>query len=72
MMNHLLYMDDLKLYGWFSEQELENLIVVQILEGSFGLGKGAVLVLIQGIKVCCEGIVLPHGKMMSEVDENGY
>ena len=67
MMNHLLYMDDLKLYG-----RLENSIdVVRRLEGSFGLGKLTVLVLIQGIKVCCEGIVLPHGKMMSEVDENG-
>ena len=38
----------------------------------FGLDKCAVLVLKQEIKVRCEGIVLPDGQMMGEVDENGY
>ena len=38
----------------------------------FGLDKCAVFVLKQGIKVHCEGIVLPDGQMMGEVDENGY
>ena len=36
----------------------------------FRLGKCAVLVLKQGIKVRCDGIVLPDGQMMGEVDEN--
>ena len=76
MMNHLLYMDDLKLYGR-SEQELESLIdVVRVFSRDigmeFGLDKCAVLVLKQGIKVRCEAIVLPDGQMMGEVDENGY
>ena len=76
MMNYLLYMDDLKLYGR-SEQELESLIdVVRVFSRDIGmelgLDKCAVLVLKQGIKVCCEGIVLPDGQMMGEVDENGY
>ena len=76
IINHLLYMDDLKLYGR-SEQELESLIdVVRVFSRDigmeFGLNKCAVLVLKQGIKVRCEGIVLPDGQMMGEVDENGY
>ena len=76
MTNHLLYMDDLKLYDR-SEQELESLIdVVRVFSRDigmeFGLEKYAVLVLKQGIKVRCEGIVLPGGQMMGEVDENGY
>ena len=76
MTNHLLYMDDLKLYDR-SEQELESLIdVVRVFSRDigmeFGLEKYAVLVLKQGIKVRCEGIVLPDGQMMGEVDENGY
>ena len=76
MMNHLLYMDDLKLYGR-SEQELESLIdVVRVFSRDigmeFGLDKCAVLVLKQGINVRCEGIVLPDGQMMGQVDENGY
>ena len=76
MMNHLLYMDDLKLYGR-SEQKLESLIdVVRVFSRDigmeFGLDKCAVLVLKQGIKVRCEGIVLPDGQMMDKVDENGY
>ena len=76
MMNHFLYMDDLKLYGK-SEQELESLIdVVRVFSRDmgmeFGLDKCAVFVLKQGVKVRCEGIVLPGGQMMGEVDENGY
>ena len=69
-------MDDLKLYGR-SEQELESLTdVVRVFSRDigieFGLDKCAVLVLKQGIKVRCEGIVLPDEQMMGEVDENGY
>ena len=54
MMNHLLYMDDLKLYGR-SEQELESLIdFVRVFSRDigmeFGLDKCAVLVLRQGVR----------------------
>ena len=38
----------------------------------FGLDKCAVFMLKQGVKVCCKGIVLPHGQVMGEVDMNGY
>ncbi|KXJ09461.1 Retrovirus-related Pol polyprotein from type-1 retrotransposable element R2 [Exaiptasia diaphana] len=76
MMNHLLFMDDLKLYGR-SEEELEKLVdVVHVFSRDigmeFGLDKCAVLILKQGSKVHCEGILLPDGKEMSEMDESGY
>ena len=38
----------------------------------FGLDKCAVLILKQGSKVHCEGISLPDGQEMSEMDESGY
>lgn len=76
VMNHLLFMDDLKLYGR-SEGELERLIeVVEVFSRDigmhFGLDKCAVLVLKQGMKEHCEGIVLPDGQIMGEMDESGY
>ena len=37
----------------------------------FGLGKCAVLVLKQGVKITCEGIVAPDGQVLVEGDENG-
>jgi len=76
LMNHLLFMDDLKLYGK-TERELDALVeVVRVYSRDigmeFGLDKCAVLVLRQGMKVRCEGIVLPDGQVMKEVDEGGY
>ena len=38
----------------------------------FGLDKCVVLVLKQGVKVRCEGIVSMDGQVMGELDENGY
>ena len=74
--NHLLFMDDLKLYGR-SEEELEKLVeVVRVFSGDigmeFGLDKCAVLVLKKGVKVNCVGIELPDGRIMEEVDNDGY
>jgi hypothetical protein len=68
--------DILKLYGK-SEDELEKLVdVVSVFSRDigmeFGLDKCAVVVLKQGVKVRCEGVVLPDGQMMKEVDESGY
>ncbi len=56
-------MDDLKLYA-SSVDELESLIYVantfsKDIGMEFGLDKCAVLVLKQGVKIRCEGIVLP-------------
>ena len=67
-LNHLLFMDDLKLYAR-SERELDSLIqTVRIFSDDvgmlFGLDKCAVLVLKRGKTVRTEGIELPDGKHM--------
>ena len=76
MINHLLFMDDVKLYAK-DRRQLEEL--VKIVQGfstdigmEFGLDKCAVLVIRAGVKVECDGIELPDGQMIKEVDENGY
>ena len=74
--NHLVFMDDIKLYGK-SEKELEALVeLVRVFSRDigmeFGLDKCAVLSIRKGVKVHCDGIVLPSGEAMKELDENGY
>ena len=76
LINHLLFMDDLKLFGR-NEKELKGLVdLVSVYSRDigmeFGLDKCAVLVIRQGAKVKTEGIVLPNGDLMKEVDESGY
>ena len=75
-LNHLLFMDDLKLYAK-SEKELNSLIqTVRIFFDDvgmvFGLEKCAVVVLKRGKMVRTEGIELPDGKRMREVSLDGY
>merc|ERR1712100_203692 len=74
--NHLLFMDDLKLYAK-DEADLDKLInVVSVFSRDigmeFGLDKCAVLVMKRGIKARCEGIQLPDGRMMEALDDGGY
>ena len=74
--NHLVFMDDIKLYGK-SETELEALVeLVRVFSRDigmeFGLDKCAVLSIRKGVKVHCDGIGLPSGEAMKELDENGY
>ena len=74
--NHLLFMDDLKLYG-SSEAEVKDLCgVVQKFSDDigmkFGLSKCAALVLKAGVQEKCEGIELPDGEVMHEVEDGGY
>ena len=74
--NHLLFMDDLKLYAK-DEADLDKLInVVSVFSRDigmeFGLDKCAVLVMKRGIKARCEGIQLPDGRMMEALDDDGY
>lgn len=38
----------------------------------FGLDKCVVLVLKHGVRLRCEGIVLPDGHVMSQMDESRY
>ena len=76
LVNHLLFMDDLKLYGK-TESELEDLIGVvskfsKDIGMEFGLDKCGVLVIEKGVKVKHEGIKLPDGKVMKEIDDDGY
>ena len=76
LINHLLFMDDLKLYGK-TEGELEALVdVVRVYSRDigmeFGMDKCAVLSIKTGVKVRCEGIALPNGDVMQEVEESGY
>lgn len=74
--NHLLFMDDLKLYAR-SEDELDSLIqTVRIISDDigmeFGLEKCAVLILKRGKMQRTQGIELPDGRRMKEVDLTGY
>ena len=70
-LNHLLFMDDLKLYAK-SERELDSLIqTVRSFSDVgmvFGLDKWDVLVLKRGKIVRTKGVELPDGKLMREVN----
>ena len=72
--NHLLYMDDLKLYGK-TQKDLESLIqTVRIYSSDmgmeFGLEKCASLVMKRGKIVESDGITLPDDKMIRNLKED--
>ena len=74
--NHLLFMDDLKLYGG-SREEVEGLVGLvkkfsDDIGMEFGIDKCATLEIRHGKQVACEGIALPGGEVMKEVEESGY
>ena len=74
--NHLLFMDDLKLYGG-DIKEVDKLCDVvhkfsTDIGMQFGMDKCAVLQMERGKKVSCDGIELPDGETMKEVDDKGY
>ena len=74
--NHLLFMDDLKLFGG-SRQEIQKLcdIVFKFSNDigmEFGMKKCAVLEMRKGVLEKCDGIVLPNGEVIQEVEEDGY
>ena len=76
LLNHLLFMDDLKVFGK-SEREMEALVeLVRVYSNDigmeFGIDKCAVLVMERGMKVRREGIMLPNGELMKEIDSEGY
>lgn len=76
LVNHLLYMDDLKLYGK-NEKQIDTLInTVRIFSSDigmeFGIDKCAVLVMKRGKLVLCDGIDMPDGNIIREVEETGY
>ena len=75
--NHLLFMDDLKLYGK-NERQLDTLVnSVRIpsedIQMQFGINKCAILIMKRGKYVHSEGIKLPDDKKIKEVEINkGY
>ena len=74
--NHLLFMDDLKLYGSTMEEVEKLCSVVHKFSSDigmeFGMDKCAVLEMKAGVQVRCEGMELPDGKVMQEVEDDGY
>ena len=74
--NHLFFMDDLKLYAK-TERELNELMSVVSkfsadIGMEFGFEKCAMLVIKAGVKVKSEGIVLPSGDIIKQVEDSGY
>ena len=74
--NHLFFMDDLKLYGK-NERELRELMRIVSMYSKdigmeFGFEKCAMLSIKSGVKTKSEGIEVPSGEMIREVGEEGY
>ena len=74
--NHRLYMDDLKLYGR-SAAELSSLLEVTAkfsrdINMEFGLSKCGTVHVVNGQRVILDGISLPDGSALPEVEEGGY
>lgn len=72
IINHLLFMDDLKLY-WKNEGELNSFInTVPIFSQDvimkFGMSKYKVLIMQQGRIKHSDGLKLPDGELMKETD----
>ena len=74
--NHLLFMDDLKLFG-SSEREIDSL--VKTVQGvstdigmEFGIKKCGVVIMKRGKLSSTDGIVLPNGETIKEVEKDGY
>ena len=74
--NRLLFMDDQKLFAK-NEDQIDNLVnTVRIfsedIKMEFGLPKCGVLIMKRKKVVKSEGISMPEGKMMKNIEEGGY
>ena len=74
--NHLLFMDDLKLFDK-DEAQIESLIdTVQVVSSDigmeFGIKKCGLLFLRRGVVAKSEGIGLPNGEIMKSFEDDGY
>ena len=76
--NHLLYMDDLKLYGK-DEAQIDSVVKSVYtfstdigMEFAIGLTKCGVIILKRGKVVKLDGIVLPTRQVMKTIDDEGY
>jgi hypothetical protein len=75
-LNHLLFMDDLKLFSK-NEEQIESLIQTTHIFSTdigmeFGIKKCGVLILKRGKIVRCDGIELPNDELIKEVEQDGY
>ena len=75
-LNHLLFVDDLKLFGK-SDDQIDSLVQTvftfsEDIGMELGLKKCGVVILKEGKLVKFDGIHLPNQEIMKEVDENGY
>ena len=73
--NHLLYMDDLKLFG-MNEKELGMLVnTVRVFSNDicmqYGVSRCGVLVMKRGKMCKCKGNEIPSGELIKEVDTEG-
>ena len=74
--NHLLFMDNLKLFTK-NEDQIDSLVnTVRIfsedIKMEFGLSKCGVLIMKRGKVVKSEGIRMPNGMMMKNIEEGEY
>ena len=74
--NHLLFMDDLKLYGK-SENEIKGLVSTveafsQDIGMEFGIKKCGVIMMNRVKVKSTDGIELPSGEKIREIEEGGY
>ena len=74
--NHRLYMDDLKLYA-NSRENLQHLLEVTEkfstdINMSFGIAKCGSLDIVNGVRQHMQGIELPSGNTIPEVEDGGY
>ena len=75
-LNHMLFMDDLKLFGK-TNNEIDSLVqtVQQCSEDikmEFGISKCAVVALKRGKRTYMKGITLPNGEELGDPDAAGY
>ena len=74
--NHLLFMNDLKLYGK-SENEIKGLVSTvevfsQDIGMEFGINKCSVITMNRGKVKSTDGIELPSSEKIREIEEDGY
>ena len=75
-LNHLLFVDDLKLYAKSEEQTNTLARTVHVFSTDIGMGfeikKCGILTMKRGKIVKSEGIKLPDGEVMKQVGQEGY
>ena len=76
VINHLMFMDDIKIYGK-NTKDLDSLIqtfrvIIEDMRMEFGIDKCAVVNISKGKTIQTEGIQLPDNKIIKDVDITSY